>query len=122
MICLEPRKAGLIQTVGNAKMRAVALQWEILKKGSAMPTTRTQTVILDGNLRSADGQRQRHCKVRVDKHRHFVNELSKPTNVTYSHLSICDSDDWPDGDYEVEFNGQKELLTKWGRHYGARRL
>jgi len=41
----------------------------------------------------------------------LTNCLSQQ-QVTYSHLSIHDSDDWPDGDYEVEFNGQKELLTK----------
>jgi len=100
----------------------VALQWEILKEGSAMPT-RTQTgVILAGILRSADGQRQRHCKVKVDRHTDFfVHERSEPTNVTYSKLSIHDSDDWPDGNYEVEFNGQKELLTKQGGRYVARR-
>jgi len=89
-----------------------------------MPT-RTQTVILAGNLRSADGQRQRPCKVKVDRHGHFVNERSEPMNVTYSNFSILpiyDSDDWPDGDYEVEFDGQKELLTKKGRHYVARRV
>jgi hypothetical protein len=89
-------------------------------RGDAMPT-RSETVIVAGTLRSADGQRQRHCKVQVDKHGHFVYELSELTNVTYSKLSIYDSDDWPDGDYEVEFNGQKELLTKQGRHYVARR-
>jgi len=85
-----------------------------------MPT-RIQTLILAGILRSADGQRQRHCKVQVDKHGHFVNERPEITTITYSNFSICDSDDWPDGDYEVEFNGQKELLTKQGRHYVARR-
>jgi hypothetical protein len=98
----------------------VALQWEILKEGSAMPT-HSKTVILSGTLHSEDGQRQRACKIKVQRHGHYVNELPEPTQVTYSHLSIHDSDDWPDGDYELEFNGQKELLTKQGGRYGARR-
>ena len=85
-----------------------------------MPT-RSETVILAGTLRSVDGQRQRPCKVQVDRHGHSVHELSELTNVTYSKLSIHDSDDWPDGNYEVEFNGQKELLTKQGGRYVARR-
>ena len=85
-----------------------------------MPTGIETDVILHGILRSADGQRQRHCKVKVDKHSHLVNERSGTAKVTYSNLSIHDSDDWPDGDYEVEFNGQKELLRKQGRHYLAR--
>ena len=82
-----------------------------------MPTRTETGVILPGILRSADGQHQRHCKVQVDKHTHFAHELSEPTRFTYSRPSIHDSDDWPDGDYEVEFSGQKELLRKQGRHY-----
>ena len=84
-----------------------------------MPTGIETDVILHGILRSADGQRERHCKVKVDRY-HFVNERGEPTKVTYSKLSIYDSDNWPDGDYEVEFNGQKESLRKQGRHYLAR--
>jgi hypothetical protein len=85
-----------------------------------MPT-RSKRVILPGTLRSEDSQRQRACKVKVQTQEHYVDELPEPTQITYSRLSIYDSDDWPDGDYEVEFNGQKEFLTKQGRHYVARR-
>lgn len=74
-----------------------------------MPT-RSKRVILPGTLRSEDGQRQRARKIRVQTHEHYVDELLEPTQITYSHLSIHDSDDWPDGDYEVEFSGQKELI------------
>ena len=85
-----------------------------------MPT-HTKTVFLPGTLRSADGQRKRDCKVQVARHQTSVDELDRPAKVTYSGLSINDYDDWPDGDYEVEFDGQKQLLTKKGGYYLARR-
>jgi hypothetical protein len=72
-------------------------------------------------LRSADGQRQRNCKVRGDRHEMQVNETGDPVKVAYSRLSIVDSDDWPDGDYVVEFSGQEELLTRKDGSYYARR-
>jgi hypothetical protein len=98
----------------------VALQSEILKKRGAMPTRRKR-VILPGTLRSADCQRQRPCQIKVQRQEHYVDELLEPTQITYSRPSIYDSDDWPDGDYEVAFGGQQELLTKERGRYGARR-
>jgi hypothetical protein len=50
-----------------------------------------------------------------------VDEAAAPVAVAYSHLIIADSDDWPDGDYQVIFGGQKELLTKEGGQYSTRR-
>lgn len=85
-----------------------------------MTTTRTTTVILPGILRSEGGQLQRNCKVRVNRHEIHVNERAEPVNITYSGLSIADSDDWPDGDYKVTYADQKELLTKKDGDYRAR--
>ena len=82
---------------------------------------RTTHVILPAMLRSADGQYQRPCKVSVDKHQMTVDEAAAPVAVAYSHLIIADSDDWPDGDYQVIFGGHKELLTKEGGQYSTRR-
>ena len=33
---------------------------------------------------------------------------------------IVDADDFPDGNYELEFDGHKVLFTKKGEHYLAR--
>jgi hypothetical protein len=84
-------------------------------------TPRTTHVILPAMLRSPDGQRQRACKIAVDKHQMTVDEAAAPIAVAYSHLAIADSDDWPDGDYQVIFGGQKELLTKEDGQYSTRR-
>ena len=90
------------------------------QRGDAMPT-RSETVIVAGTLRSEDGQRQRACKVKVQTQERYVDELPEPTQITYSRPSIYHFDDWPDGDYEVEFSGQNELITKSRGRYGARR-
>lgn len=50
----------------------------------------------------------------------YVNELQTPAKFAYSGLSITDSDDFPDGDYELDYLGQRELLTKKGGFYLAR--
>jgi len=40
-----------------------------------------------------------------------------PVAVAYSRCDIVDGDDFPEGDYELEFDGHKVLFTKKGRHY-----
>jgi hypothetical protein len=50
----------------------------------------------------------------------FTNERDEPVKISYSRVSIADSDDWPDGEYSVTYSDQKELLTKKHGHYLAR--
>src|SRR5690348_1149816 len=70
----------------------VAVQWQFFKKRGAT-STRTETVMLAGTIRSVDSQRQQTCKEQMHRHGHFVHELSELTNLTYSKLSIHHSDD-----------------------------
>ena len=73
-----------------------------------------------GILRSADGKLQRNCSVTADRHEMHVNEKADPVKVSYSMVSIADSDDWPDGDYELTYDGEKEMLTKKDGRYFAK--
>lgn len=50
----------------------------------------------------------------------MVNERTTPAGFAYHNLSITDSDDFPEGNYELDYLGQKELLTKKGGFYLAR--
>lgn len=79
--------------------------------------TRKEPVVLRGMLRGEG--RQRECRVRATKNSLYVDELTTPIDVVYSSLSV-DDDNFPDGSYEVEFSGQKELLTKKQGYYLAR--
>ena len=51
-------------------------------------------------------------------------ELVPPTidsiAIEYSRCDIVDADDFPEGDYELEFDGHRVLLSKKGGHYLAR--
>lgn len=66
-------------------------------------STRKEVVILRGTLRG--GGRQRECRVKVTKNSLFANEVASPVAVAYSGMNIIDSDDFPDGNYEVQFAG-----------------
>jgi hypothetical protein len=50
----------------------------------------------------------------------YVNEQMSPISSAYADLSVTDHDDWPEGNYEIEYLGQKELLTKKRGFYLAR--
>jgi hypothetical protein len=76
--------------------------------------------IITGNGVLSGQGRKRTCKFRVTRTSLMVDDLSTPIDVAYSSLSIIDSDDFPDGDYELDFLGMKELLTRKGGHYLAR--
>ena len=43
------------------------------------------------------------------KHTMYVDESAQPVSIAYSNVSIQDSDEYPDGNYELEFEGQKVL-------------
>jgi len=82
-----------------------------------MPSHR-KLAFLSGILRGEG--RQRECRIRATKVTMQVDELMPSPPIAYANLAIVDLDDFPDGNYEVTFDGQKELLTKKNRHYLAR--
>ncbi len=81
-------------------------------------TTTKEIVSLHGTLRGEG--RQRTCSVRATRNRVYEDESTVPVKVAYSRCDIVDGDDFPEGDYELEFDGHKILLTKKGGHYLAR--
>jgi hypothetical protein len=81
-------------------------------------SSRRELVFLRGILRGEG--RQRECRIRATKVTMQVDELMSSAAVAYADPSIVDSDDFPDGNYELTFDGQKELLTKKSGHYLAR--
>jgi len=79
-----------------------------------MPTSK-EVVFLCGVLRGEG--RLRQCRVKATKHSTYVDESSEPASVAYSSLSIEDADDYPDGNYELEFNDHKAVLSKINGFY-----
>lgn len=75
-------------------------------------------MIVQGAL-SGQGRR-RECRIQVVKTSIQVDERSGSMGFTYSNASIVDSDDFPDGDYEVTYEGGTELLTKKHGNYLTR--
>ena len=81
-------------------------------------TSRVNRIHILGKLRSRDGLHRRACVVELEMR---VDEASGE-EMTYSFASIVDSDDWQDGEYEVEFEKQTERLWKKdGRYSDVRR-
>ncbi len=78
-----------------------------------------KTIVTGYGVLSGEGCK-RKCRFRVTKTSLRVNEMPTPVGSVYSHLSITDSDDFPDGDYELDYLGQRELLTKKNGFYLAR--
>lgn len=74
-----------------------------------------QTVLLDGTLRGEG--RQRTCRVRATRSSEFPDESAVPVSVAYCRCEINDPDDFPDGDYELEFDGHKIALSKKAGQY-----
>jgi hypothetical protein len=74
-----------------------------------------ETVLLEGVLRG--GAHQRSCRVKAIRKINYPDECPSPICVSYSRCEIVDADDFPDGRYELEFDGHKVLLTKAGGYY-----
>ncbi len=77
-----------------------------------------QIVFLDGTLRGEG--RQRACRVKATRNSEFPDESGVPVSVAYCRCEIDDSDDFPDGDYELEFDGHTLMLSKQGGQYLTR--
>jgi hypothetical protein len=78
-----------------------------------------ERVVFGRGILSGPGY-SRECRVPVTKTPIKVHEMSGPLRFTYSGLRIVDSDDFPDGDYEVKYEGGTELLTRKNGQYVTR--
>ena len=78
-------------------------------------TVTKETLPLEGLLK--DQGRQRTCRVRATRRATYPDECTEPVCVSYSRCVIEDADDFPDGDYELMFDGHKVLLTKEAGKY-----
>jgi hypothetical protein len=86
------------------------------EKGDDMPTQKEPFRAI-GTLRGQG--RERSCSVQGTRVKIFADEVSAPLKVVYEKATI-DHDDFPDGDYEVNFDGQTILLTRKSGFYLAR--
>jgi hypothetical protein len=86
---------------------------ERLWKGNPM-TSRREVVFLQGILRGVG--RERPCRIRAVK----VTLPGSAGAFEYTEMSIVDSDNFPDGKYELEFEGRKTSLVKREGTYIAR--
>lgn len=73
-------------------------------------TVTKENVPLHGILRGEGCERT--CRLKALRHTMYADECSHPTCCSYSRCVIEDSDDFPDGDYELEFEGRKISLSK----------
>jgi len=78
-------------------------------------TVTKETVPLKAVL-SGEG-RQRICRVRVSKQSTYPDECAHPASVSYSCCRIEDTDDFPDGDYELVFDDRRVRLKKQAGQY-----
>ena len=81
-------------------------------------TVTKETVELEGVLRGEG--RERTCVVKVLKHATYADECTRPTCLSYSRCVIEDDDDFPEGEYELEFAERRVLLSKIGGQYVPR--
>lgn len=61
--------------------------------------------------------RERRCQLRAVRHAVYADEGSHPASLSYSRCEIEDGDDFPDGNYEVEFDGRTVLLVRQAGRY-----
>jgi hypothetical protein len=78
-------------------------------------TVTKQTVPLEGTLKGEGHERR--CRVRAIRREMYADECPRPLCVSYSRCDIEDQDDFPDGNYELTFDGHRILLTKRAGHY-----
>ena len=64
--------------------------------------------------------RERTCRVRATRRATYPDECTQPICVSYSRCTVEDVDDFPDGEYELFFDGHKVLLTKEAGQYAMR--
>jgi hypothetical protein len=63
---------------------------------------------------------ERKCQLRALRHVEYADESPTPTCTSYSKCEIEDADDFPDGSYEVEFEGHLVPVLKTAGQYSLR--
>jgi len=87
-------------------------------RGATTMTVTKETIALEGVLRGEG--RERACVVKALQHATYSDECTRPTCLSYSRCVIEDDDDFPDGEYELEFAKRRVPLSKTGGQYVPR--
>jgi len=83
----------------------------------AMPTHREKKIV----TASLTGQgHNRKCALQIEVTKHYVDQMATPVKLEYADLRVVDSDDFPPGDYDVNYAGVTFPVTKRAGHYLAR--
>jgi hypothetical protein len=82
--------------------------------GTGMTVTK-ETIPLEGTLKGEGHERM--CRLKALRHATYADECSQPTCFSYSRCVIEDTDDFPDGEYELEFEGRRIALSKRAGRY-----
>jgi hypothetical protein len=86
----------------------------VMGRNSDMTVTK-ETIPIEATL-TGEG-RERKCTVRVSQCSTYEDEGAEPVFVSYSRCRIDDSDDFPDGEYQLLFDGHRLLLRKQAGQY-----
>ena len=74
-----------------------------------------ETVSLEAILRGEGHERR--CRVKAVRHTTYADECAAPTCLSYSRCEVEDADDFPDGNYELEFDAHRvPVIKKAGRY------
>ena len=78
-----------------------------------------ENVMTTGSLSGGDYQRQ--AKVRTTRKHIYEDEVEEPVRTLYLNTRIADTDDFPDGEYMLEFEGGQVQYSRRNGEYMARR-
>ena len=81
-------------------------------------TVTKDSVSLEGILKGQEQERK--CRVRVVRHTTYADECATATCLSYSRCEIEDADEFPDGNYELEFDSHRVPFVKKGGRYFLR--
>jgi len=79
-------------------------------------TVTRETIPLEGVI-SGQGL-ERACHLRAVRRKIYADESMKPLCVSYSRCDIEDTDDFPDGEYELSFGAFRiRVIRRTGRYF-----
>lgn len=79
-------------------------------------TVTKETIPLEGVI-SGQGL-ERTCHLRAVRRETYADESSKPLCVSYSRCDIEDTDDFPDGEYELSFAACRiPVIRRMGKYF-----
>jgi hypothetical protein len=81
-------------------------------------STCKETVVMDGFLHGEG--RKRACRVKAVRNSTFPDESASPISIAYCRCEIEDTDEFPNGEYQLEFDNHKVLLIKRDGQYLTR--